>query len=218
MALRNFIVKLATSATGSSLIKTANEHRGVLLKGIIAGTGLTITEGANDITIDADGSQAITGGTITGATLSGNIYSDIKRQSATFSATSGDTGTTLTNLTGLVHTVVPGTYRFTINLGTVSTANSGLKVAFKYTTAVLTSIEYEAVGHDAAASVASRGTTATDQASLLASTSVILTAKITGTMVVATGGTVQVQAAQNASHADTTSVFLGSTSQFERIA
>lgn len=215
MSVRNFLLSLSSSATGSSILKgTVNRHRGgAILKGLIGGTGLTISEGADDLTINVDAAQSFDG-----VTLATVTNTDIKRQSATFSATSSDTGTTLTDLTGLVTTVVPGTYQFTINLGTVSTVNSGLKVGFKYTTTVVSSIEYEAVATAAAAVIASRGTTATDQASIFASTAVTNTLRITGTMVVGTGGTVQLQAAQNASHADTTSVFLGSTMHFTRIA
>jgi hypothetical protein len=50
--------------------------------------------------------------------------------------------------------------------------------------------------------------------SLAASTTAILKARITGTCVVALAGTLQLQAAQNAAHADTTSVFVGSFMKF----
>lgn len=146
------------------------------------------------------------------------VYNSIVRQSATLSATSGDTGTTLTNLAGLVQTVVPGTYKFKIDIGGVATANSGMKLAFKYTTAVLGSLEAIGKGFTATGVVAQHTTTATDQASLLASTTAFIAATIEGTMVVTTGGTVQLQGAQNASHVDTTSFYLGSTMEFKRIA
>lgn len=145
--------------------------------------------------------------------------SDVSVASATFSATSSDTGTTLTNVTGMVtDELAPGTYSFEINLGTVATANSGLKVGLKFGTAsMLTSIEYQAIAGAAAATVNSRGTTATDAASIIATTSAVLVARITGTAVVAKAGTLQLQAAQNASHSDTTSVFLGSYMKFTKI-
>lgn len=206
MALRNFISKLHPSATGTTIIKDTDPHKGTRYKGILAGAGVVVTGGTNDVTIATDATGATVGSSVT------------VRQSATLSATSGDTGVTLTNLAGLVVTVVPGTYAFTCNLGTVATTNSGLKVGFKLTTTVLTSIEYQATGGSATGNVASRGTTATDQMSLYAATAATLVNRITGTMVVGTGGTIQLQGAQNASHADTTSVFLGSSMTFTRIA
>lgn len=148
-----------------------------------------------------------------------NNLSDVSIASATLSATSSDTGTTLTNVAGMVTgSLEPGTYQFEICLGTVATTNSGLKLGLKFGTAsMLTSIEYDAVGSAASSMVASRGTTATDAASILASTTAILVARVTGTAVVALAGTLQLQAAQNASHADTTSVFLGSYMKFTRV-
>lgn len=144
---------------------------------------------------------------------------DFSRCTTTFSATSSDTGATLTNVVGLVTDILqPGTYQFEINLGTVATTNSGLKAGLKFGTAsMLTSIEYEALGFAAAGLITSRGTTATDAATILGSTTAILKASITGTVIVAVAGTLQLQAAQNASHADTTSVFLGSYMKFYKV-
>ncbi len=141
------------------------------------------------------------------------------RSTTQFDAVTGTTGATLTNVIGLVETVTPGTYRFKIHLGTVATTNSGIKVGLKQGTAsMLTSIEYDSTGHAAAASVTSRGTTATDAATMFGSTTAVLRCVIEGTMVVALAGTLQVQAAQNAAHADTTSVFVGSFFEVNRIA
>jgi hypothetical protein len=145
--------------------------------------------------------------------------SDVSVASATFSATSGDTSTTLTNVAGLVTgTLEAGTYRFRIHLAGVATANSGLKVGLKQGTAsMLTSIESIARGFTASAVAVQHSTTATDAASLFASTSAVINCIIEGTVVVATAGTLQVQAAQNASHADTTSVYLGSYMTFTKV-
>lgn len=145
--------------------------------------------------------------------------SDVSVASATFSATSGDTSTTLTNVAGLVTgTLEAGTYRFMIHLAGVATANSGLKVGLKQGTAsMLTSIESIARGFTASAVAVQHSTTATDAASLFASTSAVINCIIEGTVVVATAGTLQVQAAQNASHADTTSVYLGSYMTFTKV-
>lgn len=136
-----------------------------------------------------------------------------------FDATSGDTGATLTNVVGMVTgTLQPGTYKYRINLGTVATANSGIKLGLKFGTAsMLTSIEYDAKAFAAAALVTARGTTATDAATIIGTTTAALNVLIEGTVVVAKAGTLQLQAAQNASHADTTSVFVGSLMEFTRI-
>lgn len=139
------------------------------------------------------------------------------RATARFDAVTGTTGATLTNVTGLSVTVAPGKYRFYVNLPGVATSNSGIKAGFKYTSTTLTSIESIARIFTASAVAVQHSTTATDQASLAASTTAAIDTIIEGTMVVATGGTIQVQAAQNAAHADTTSVYAGASMTFTRI-
>jgi hypothetical protein len=143
-------------------------------------------------------------------------FADFSRCTTQFDATSGTTGTTLTNVVGMVTDVLqPGVYEFEIDLGTVATTNCGLKLGLKFGTAsMLTSIEYGAILGSATGIVTSRGTTSTDAASIVASTTAILKARVTGTCVVAVAGTLQLQAAQNASHSDTTSVFAGSYMKF----
>lgn len=159
-----------------------------------------------------------TTGTFTGA-VTGLQVSKTVFCSAQFDATSGGTGTTLTNLTGLSQTVVAGgTYKFRIHLAGVATSNSGLKVAFKYTTATMTSIESMSSGFTASAVATQHTTTTTDQTSLIASTTAIIRTVIEGQLVVNAAGTVAVQAAQNASHADTTSVYVGSFFELTRIS
>ena len=63
-----------------------------------------------------------------------------------FDAVTGTTGATLTNIVGLtgIALVASGVYQFQINISGVSTANSGIKLGFKYTTLTLT--DMEAVG------------------------------------------------------------------------
>jgi hypothetical protein len=169
---------------------------------------------------DFDGTLATRAGTetLTNKTLTANINADTVRCTTQFDATSGDTGTTLTNVVGMVYTVVPGVYRFYVNLPGVATTNSGLKVGFKYTTTVLTSIEASSRAFTASSVVVQHTTTATDQATLIGSTTAIIDTVIEGTMVVGTGGTIQLQAAQNASHADTTSVYVGASMTFTRMS
>lgn len=140
------------------------------------------------------------------------------KASAQFDAVSGTSGVTLTNVTGLSVTVVPGTYRYRVHIAGVSTANCGMKLGFKYTTTALTSIENFGRGFTASAVAAQHSTTTTDQASMFAQTAAVLNVELEGTMVVSTGGTIQLQAAQNASHVDTTSVYVGSYMAFSRIA
>lgn len=134
-----------------------------------------------------------------------------------FDAVTGTTGATLTNVVGAVLTVVPGTYKYKVDLAGVATANCGLKLGFKYTTTVLSSLENTGRGYTASGVVVQHSTTSTDQATMLGSTTAIINGVLEGTMVVTTGGTIQLQAAQNAAHADTTSVYVGSTMQFTRI-
>jgi hypothetical protein len=107
---------------------------------------------------------AITGGTITGTTQSANINSDIKRTSAAVTKNASDV---YANVTGLSATVVPGTYRFRCVLpSTVASGTGGIKYAFNYTTAVLSSIQSSAAGYTASAVAVQNSTTATAQADL----------------------------------------------------
>jgi len=138
--------------------------------------------------------------------------------SAQFDATSGTTGTTLTNITGLVLTVIPATYKYRVCLPGTATANSGIKAAFKLTTTVLTSIEATGQAFTASGVAVQHTTTTTDQTAQIASTTAAIYTILEGSMVVGTGGTIQIQAAQNASHADTTSVYAGATFELTRIA
>lgn len=158
---------------------------------------------------------AHTGGSITGATISGTISGNTVRCTTQLDKT---TSATLANIVGLVQTVVPGTYEFEIHLTGVATANGGMKAAFKYTTAVASVINASAYAFTASAVAVAQATTATDQASILASTTAIIGVIIKGTVVVTTGGTMQLQFAQNASHSDTSSIYVGSTMKFTRIA
>lgn len=160
--------------------------------------------------------------TIATPTVSGLILSDLKRCTTTFSATSGDTGTTLTNVTGLTGFTLTASavYRFIVDLQTVCTTNGGIAVAFKYTTATLTSIAATATTFAAASmGQAAQNTTTTDQTKWVNNkTAAWLRVVVTGTLVVNAGGTVGIQAAQETSHADTTSVYAGSWAEFIRLS
>lgn len=145
-----------------------------------------------------------------------NNFRDVAVSTATLTA---NANTTLANVPGLVTDVLePGTYTFRIELGTSAGASGGLKVALKQSVAsMLTSIDYNAQAFAAAAVVATRGTTATDAASIIATTSAVVGARIVGTVVVARAGTLQVQAAQNASNGTDTTVIVGSFMEFVRV-
>ena len=129
--------------------------------------------------------------------------------------------TTLTNVSGMVtETLRAGqTYKFRITIPTVCTANNGSKFAFKFGTAsMITAIEYEAKAFTASGVAVTRGTTATDQALLCDNASaVVILVEITGVVDIAADGTLQLQAAEHTSHADTFSVFKKAQMQFEHI-
>lgn len=146
-------------------------------------------------------------------------FDDTSRCTTQFDAVTSTTGTTLTNVVGMVsESLAAGTYKFRIHIAGVATANSGMKVGLKFGTAsMLTSIESSARGFTASAVAVQHSTTATDAASLFASTSAVINLIISGTLVVATAGTLQLQAAQNAAHADTTSVYVGSYMEFIKV-
>lgn len=158
----------------------------------------------------------ITGGTITGVTLSGQISGNVKRTSASVTA---NATATYANVTGLSFTVVPGTYSFNLMLpSTVASGTGGIKYAFNYTTAVLSSIEASARGYTASAVAVQHTTTTTAQADLFTQAAVVIFTEVSGTMVVTTGGTVDVQMAQNTSNASNTIALIGGYGSFTRIA
>lgn len=129
----------------------------------------------------------------------------------------GTTGTTLTNVPGMVtDTLPPGTYKFRVELYTVATANTGLKVAFKWGTASSISVaQYTAKAFTASGVVVTSGTTATDATLLFDSAAgVVIAATITGVLVITIATTLTFQAAQHTAHADTTSIFLNSEMEF----
>lgn len=161
-------------------------------------------------------------GALTKATRSiiNHNFADVSLATTQFDAVTGTTGTTLTNVVGMVtEALETGTYRFKIHLAGVSTANSGVKVGLKFGTAsMLTSISCTATGSTASASATQRVTTATDAASLFAQTAAVIKVELEGILVVAVAGTLQLQAAQNAAHADTTSVYVDSYMTFTKVA
>lgn len=147
----------------------------------------------------------------------GGLSSDTKFCTTQFDAVTGTTGTTLTNIVGLTGFTLTaaGVYRFDIFLNGVATANSGHKIGLALTTATLTSINAGALAMLAATMAYTQSTTST---ALHGATTATLGLRIAGRLIVNAGGTMAVQAAQNAAHADTTSVYVGSWATFTRIS
>ncbi|MCK5612046.1 hypothetical protein KAR91_59800 [Candidatus Pacearchaeota archaeon] len=189
---------------------------------------LTCTDQSGDTTVSVVVGAMAAARTITLAdpgaaanilTSTGVGSEQIVRCTTQFDAVTGTTGDTLTDVVGMTAQALQvGTYAFRVHVAGVATANSGLKLAFKLTTAVLGVTDYTALGIAAASLVCQHGTTAADQTEMLASTTAILNATIEGTLTVTTAGTIGLQAAQNAAHVDTTSVYVGSYMSFKRIA
>lgn len=167
----------------------------------------------------------ITGATMTTSTLSTGtlggdlINSSIKRCST---ATVADQTTTLANITGLTgfSLTASGVYEFDVNLHCTCTTNGGIGVAFKYTTATLTSIQCKPMAFAAASVVnAAQNTTVTDaDLKFNSKAAAFLNVILRGTLVVNAAGTLAVQMAQETSHTDVTTVLVGSTARFTRIA
>ncbi len=157
----------------------------------------------------------VTGGTISGATISGTISSSSKVSTAQ----KDSTDTTLADIVGLtaIALVAGATYRFEIELAGTCGGTGGWKVAFKYTTATLTSIEATSLAYTATAVAVAHTTTTTDQASLIASNTAFIYGRIVGSMVVNAAGTLAVQFAENSANS-TSSIYAGSAATFVRTA
>lgn len=157
-------------------------------------------------------------GVLTDATkkIINDNFGDISRVTTAFSQA---TDTTLANVVGLVTgTLQPGIYSVDINLITTSGASGGVKIALKWGTAsMITATALSVQANAEAATANTTFTTSTDAASILASTAAIVSVRVRGTITVALAGTLQLQAAQNASDATATTVALGSTMEFTPI-
>lgn len=113
--------------------------------------------------------------------------------------------TTYANVTGLSQTVVPGTYKFKLILpSTVASGTGGIKYCFNYTTTVLSSIESTSKGYTASAVAVQHTTTTTTQTDLFTQAAVVILTEVEGIFVVGTGGTIDVQMAQNTSNGSNT--------------
>lgn len=123
------------------------------------------------------------------------------------------------NVTGLSFQVIPGTYRFDCYLpSTVASGTGGIKYAFNYTTTVLSSIQATGYGFTASAVAVQQTQTTTTQTDIFTQAAVVILTRIMGTMVVTTGGTVDVQVSQNTSNGSNTIALVGGSATFTRIA
>lgn len=169
--------------------------------------------------------SAVAAGTLTLPPVTGTIASttgtnlyvpDLKRTSA--SVTANGT-TTYANVTGLSFTVAVGTYEFDVYLpSTVASGTGGIKYAFNYTTTVLSALQATGSGFTSAAVAVQQTTTTTTQTDIFTQAAVVILVRISGTMVVSTGGTVDVQVAQNTSNGSNSIALIGGWGQFIRIA
>lgn len=161
----------------------------------------------------------VTGGTLTGSTLTGVIYSDQKilAAQADYSAT-----VTPATITGFSWTVVPGTYVFEVNLPTIMTTTGGLTIAFAYTSATITAIQYQtyaATAADATTAVSTQGTTTTTATKVFDSKTAAYTlVNIKGSMTVTVAGTFVFTGTQNtsASGADASAIRAGAYAWLRR--
>ena len=125
--------------------------------------------------------------------------------------------TTLTAIPGLSVNVLAGaTYKFRAHLMGVSTTNGGLKCAINGT-ATATTVAYTGT-HTNGTTTNAKSTTTTLGNAVGASTTVVKDFYIDGAITVATAGTLAVYAAQNASHSDTTSIYVMSDFEITRVA
>ncbi len=127
---------------------------------------------------------------------------------------------TLANIIGLTGFTLTagGVYKFDINLAGTAGASGGVKYAFKYTTATLTNLEASGIGTTVSAVACQNATSTTDQATLYGQTAAVLNTRITGRITVNVGGTLAVQAAQNASDGTATTVAVGSWATFTKVS
>lgn len=185
---------------------------------IPSGLDLTIASGA---TLTGTGTATFTSPTLTTPTLttptvSRLILSDQKVCTATVTATTNVTLANVTGLTGFTLTA-SGVYIFECYLQTTCTTNGGISLALKYTTATVTAMQLEATTFAASSVGCGLSTTTTDATKYIDNKSAAwLVCILRGSLTVGTGGTVAIQFAQNTSHADTTSVLIGSWARFTR--
>lgn len=153
--------------------------------------------------------------TAAGSKLVDQIYDHDLASTAQLDKTSN---TTLALITGLSAPLVAGkTYNVEGWLSTTAGASGGLKVALVASGGLTaTSARFQAFAFNGTTLVANTTVTALGS-NIVANTAVITDVFIKGSVVVNAAGTIEVQAAQNASNGTTTSVFVGSIFSAKRI-
>lgn len=213
-------VGLGTGTAGTVSIFPGTTTTGKVTLTTSANSGNTITAvnvaaqaGARTYTVPDTGSATSSVAMTRGNTV---LVTDIAR--CTASVTANNTAA-YANVTGLTGTVVVGTYRFRVVLpSTVASGTGGLKYAFNYTTTVLSSIEATGMGYTAAAVAVQHTTTTTTQTDIFTQAAVVIMTVLEGTFVVSTGGTIDVQMAQNTANASNSITLIGSSFELTRIA
>lgn len=201
------------TAVGLYVEQANNTRQQTVLAGSTSGTTSLVASAAAGSTIQTF--PAVTG-TVASTTGTNLFVPDLKRTSASVTK---NTSAAYANVTGLSFTVVPGTYTFDCYLpSTVASGTGGIKYAFNYTTTILSAIQATGIGATSSAMAVQQTTTTTTQTDIFTQAAVVINTIIKGTMVVTTGGTVDVQMAQNTSDASNTIALIGGYAQFTRIA
>lgn len=170
--------------------------------------------GLNTITSSLSGSDASVLNPEGSSSTVSTINSGATRCTTQLDRTSS---TTLTNIPGLtVNVVAGGSYMFRSHLTGTSTTNGGAKVAIGGT-ATATSTTFFVQNFNTTTTNAANTGSALSTA-VAGTTTVFTDIIIQGTIVVANAGTLTVMFAQNASHADTSSVYVGSDFIVTRIS
>lgn len=217
--LQNSVTTVADTTGAITIPGTTNQ----LILGVTNTTTLSATAPAasrvitfgdplgNDSVVYAAAAQTLTNKTITGAISTNTVRCS--------SALTKNASAAYANITGLSQTVVAGTYSFRCALpSTVANGTGGIKYAFNYTTTVLSGMQAASMGYTASAVAVQNTTSTTTQADLFSQAAVVIMVVIEGTMVVTTGGTIDLQMAQNTSNASNTITLVGAAMQFVRIA
>lgn len=191
-------ITLAGSSSGTTLVKAA-----------AAASGTITVPAATDTLVGKATTDTLTNKTITDFIDTGDTV-----PSALMNIVST---TTLANVPGLsVAVTAAGTYSFRAFLQGTSTTNGGLKVAIANsgttTSGTYTGKQFNGATTNAAATTSTMGT------AVAAATTVYTDATLEGVIVIANAGNLTVQAAQNAAHADTTTVTVGSYFKVSRIS
>lgn len=209
----NFVLDKATATIGGAKTFSSAVTINPVTNQIVLGT-------TNTVTISSTAPSTSRTVTLADPGANANLITSVgigSVQTTRVSAQVDNTGTTLANVTGLSQTVQVGTYAFEIYLPTTCGGTGGVKLAFNYTTTVLSSLSAMAYGYTASAIATASTTTTTTQTSIISSATAFTSVVLKGVMVVSTGGTVDLQFAENNANS-TSSVLVNGFMKFTRIA